>query len=184
MDTKMNELEKFVKTIESIANNSEELSIENQRRIVFEINRFLFCTHNGIGQTTELDGEQFQLFSNYHKYWKENYVDILSLYCDDEQCSKVADVLHSIYVKTEGRAFEEVYETYGLSRNQIFLIRILTANQDFNGSRNFKELADIYLEKPDIFIPDTIIDRPGDFISALNFSTLSQTDKRIDLSRM
>ena len=68
MDTKMNELEKFVKTIESIANNSEELSIENQRRIVFEINRFLFCTHNGIGQTTELDGEQFQLFSDYHKY--------------------------------------------------------------------------------------------------------------------
>ena len=152
MDTKMNELEKFVKTIESIANNSEELSIENQRRIVFEINRFLFCTHNGIGQTTELDGEQFQLFSDYHKYWKENYVDILSLYCDDEQCSKVADVLHSIYVKTEGRAFEEVYETYGLSRNQIFLIRILTANQDFNGSRNFKELADIYLEKPDMTI--------------------------------
>ena len=183
MDTKMNELEKFVKTIESIANNSEELSIENQRRIVFEINRFLFCTHNGIGQTTELDGEQFQLFSDYHKYWKENYVDILSLYCDDEQCSKVADVLHSIYVKTEGRAFEEVYETYGLSRNQIFLIRILTANQDFNGSRNFKELADIYLEKPDIFIPDTIIDRPGDFISALNFSTLSQTDKRIDFAK-
>ena len=179
----MNELEKFVKAIGSIANHSEELSIEDQRKIVFEINRFLFCTHTGIGQTTEFEGEQFQYFSDYHKYWKENYVDILSLYCDDEQCSKVADVLHRIYVKTEGRAFEEVYETCGLNRSQIFLIRILTANQDFNGSRNFKELADIYLKNPDIFIPDKIIDRPGDFISALNFSTLSQTDKRLDFAK-
>lgn len=174
----MNELERFIQKIQNITQGSEVLSIDKQRHIVYEINKFLFCTHDDIGTTMELDEEKFQFFSDYHKYWKNNYGDILSLSINEEQCEKVADVLHDLYVMTKGKVYEEIFDTFGLNRNQVFLIRILTANQDFNGSRDFKEQVDIYLENADVFNPDRIIEAPSEFIGKLKLSALSQTDKR------
>lgn len=179
----MNTLESFVRKIGDITNGSSELTIEQQRSVVTELNRLLFCTHENIGETTELEGEQFQYFSEYHKYWKENYEEILCLSTNDAQCEKVVDVLHGIYIQTEGLAFSEIYDTCGLNNDATFIVRILTANQDFNGSRVFSELAEIYKTNPQLFNPDTILEDPSGFISGINVSGLSQTDKRIDYAK-
>lgn len=102
---------------------------------------------------------------------------------DEEACLKVADVLHDMYVRTKGKAFSDIYDTNGLDNESIARVRLLTANQDFNGSRNFKELSDIYNDDNSIFDERYIFDDPEGFVKKIKVTKLSQNDKRVDYAK-
>ena len=69
----------------------------------------------------------------------------------EEACEKVADALYNVYVRTNGRAFKEIYETDDLSKEEVCRVRLLTANQDFRGSRKFKDLSKVFSDDPTLF---------------------------------
>lgn len=177
----MDELSRFISELRENTDNGE-LTIENTRFVVSKINEFLYTTHNDIGYTQKL-GDTFQYFSEFHKYWENNYKEILDVKISDEHCSLVAEKLHDIYVLTNGDAFSNVYDTKGLSPEAIAQVRFLTANQDFRGSRSFADFADIYLQDPAIFDADVINNDPEEFLKALKIQNLSQSDKRITYAR-
>ena len=177
----MTELEKFINDLKELT-PSEDIDIVTARKIVNEINKFLFTTHNDIGTVFAL-GRNYQYFSNFHKYWEKNYKDILNVVIDDEQCKKVAIELHNIFVRTKGKAFEDIYDTYGLNCKEICRVRFLTANQDFIGSRSFEDLTNRYKDDPSIFDVNIINDSPESFIKNIGISNLSQNDKRISYAK-
>ena len=57
----MTELEKFINGLKELT-PSEDIDIVTARRIVNEINKFLFTTHNDIGMVFAL-GRNYQYFS-------------------------------------------------------------------------------------------------------------------------
>lgn len=175
----MNELNRFVKKIVELYNvDSKAFNIETARKIVKEINTFLYTSPSNIGFVHELETD-FPYFSVFHKYWHLHHREILNLQISDKACEMVADSLHEVYVRTKGAAFSEIYDTNGLSDEDICRVRFLTANQDFRGSRNFKELSDVFLSDPAIFDEKHIFDSPDDFIKSIGITNLSQNDKRI-----
>ena len=178
----MNELEVLMSRFRDICAENTELSIEQQREIVEELNNFFFTTHDGLGSINCL-GRDFPFFSDFHKYWHEHYEDILNIRICDDNCQKVADALHEVYSRTSGRAFTEVYDTCGLSPREVCQIRFLTANQDFNGSRNFSDLAERYLIDPSSFSVHQINQDPDAFIKTISVTKLSQTDKRANYAK-
>ena len=147
---KMTELDNFVSKIRSISGNDGIMNIVTARKIVKEINEFLYTKYDDIGTVREL-GQDLQFFSDFHKYWHAHHREILNLQIDDASCERVADALHNVYVRTNGQAFHEIYDTNGLSNEDICRVRFLTANQDFRGSRNFVELSEIFLMLLSIF---------------------------------
>jgi hypothetical protein len=174
----MTDLDNFIQKLKSLcSSDGEQLSIESARAVVSEINRFLYTTYDGIGTVNAL-GNEWQFFSEFHRFWNENHRDILDLKINDDTCKSVADALHDIYVRTSGRAFSEVYDTNGLSAEEICRVRMLTANQDFRGSRNFMELSEIYRDDPTSFDVHTIFDDPANFVRLIGGTNLSQNDKR------
>lgn len=178
----MNELECFLSKLNAAFNKDSELSIEESRKVICEINSFLFTNYDGIGTTEEL-GDDYEYFSEFHKYWKQHHKEILDIQIDDANCEKVADVLHSVYVKTNGKAFSDVYDINGLSKDEVCRVRFLTANQDFRGSRSFKDYAKLYKTDPDLFEPDFIVRSPELFIEKIGATQLSQTDKRVSYAK-
>ncbi|WP_051635191.1 hypothetical protein [Selenomonas sp. ND2010] len=179
----MSELKDFIEAIASIAaqGNVDE-NINLARQTVKELNRFLYNTHDGIGTTYELAKNRAYI-SDFHKYWHKHHKEILNLQIDESSCTLVADVLHSVFIRTSGKAFGYVYDRCGLSDEEVCHVRFLTANQDFRGSRSFAELAAIYKRTPDIFNLKSISNNPQQFLNAINVSSLSQTDKRITFAK-
>lgn len=153
------------------------LDISGAREIVRIINDFLYTTHDGIG-TIETLGQTFDYFSEFHKFWHENYSEILDCKIDDNVCEKVAEALHGIYMITDGKAFSEIWDKCGLSDEDVCRVRLFTANQDFRGSLDFATLANKFNYDPTIFDEDKIIDDPDGFIADIGLSNKSQTDKR------
>lgn len=179
----MDELNCFAAQIADLYNgNSGEIDLPTSRMIVKEINTFLYTSPSNIGFVYEL-GQTFPYFSAFHKYWHLHHKEILNLQISDEACEKVADSLHEVYVRTQGKAFAEIYDTNGLSPENICRVRLLTANQDFRGSRNFKDLSEVFLEDPTIFDETLIVDSPEDFIKSIGITNLSQNDKRARYAR-
>lgn len=176
----MNELEKFAEHITSFYKHP--LDVDSARKIISEINKFLYTTNSGLGLVTEL-GQQFQYFSAFHKFWCEHHREILDLQISREACEKVADELHNVFVRTDGKAFKELYETNGLNREEICRVRFLTANQDFRGSRKFTELANRFIDDPTIFDEHYIFENPEDFVKSIGVTNLSQSDKRIQYAK-
>ena len=109
----MRELEKFVKRLTALYNRP--LDISGARKIVNEINRFLYTFNSNVGVVSEL-GQEFQYFSAFHKFWHQQHKEILDLQISDEACEKVADALYDVYIRTKGKAFEEIYDTNGLNK--------------------------------------------------------------------
>ncbi len=171
----MDELEIFVRDLKNIAYNVSDIG--TAREVISKINEFLYNTHEDIGTVTAL-GESFTYLSEFHKYWHKNYKDILGLKVETGACEAVAKALHEVYIRTNGRAFKEIYDTFGLKDEEICLVRLLTANQDFRGSRSFKELADIYISDPSVFDIKEVYNSPENFIKDIDATSLSQTDKR------
>lgn len=178
----MNELEYFVKKIKELTNGLEELTIEKQRAIISEINEFLFNYYDGIGTTNKLGVDRL-FVSDFHKYWKNNHKAILELNIDEGKCTEAAKILHEVYIRTGGKAFTEIYDTYGLKNEEVCRVRLLTANQDFRGSRSFKELATLYKENKTIFDEKYIVNNPSEFVSLIETIKLSQGDKRVNFAR-
>ena len=176
----MEELERFLQQITSLY--KYPLNITDARKIVNEINSFLYTSNSNLGFVSEL-GQSFPYFSAFHKFWHLHHKEILNLTISDEASEKVSDVLHDVYIRTKGRAFKEIYETNGLNKEEICRVRLLTANQDFRGSRNFKEISDVFLDDPTLFDEYSIVDNPEDFVKSLGITNLSQNDKRIQLAK-
>ncbi len=177
----MDELSSFVKKIKGFSSQlNSNIPIEQARQIILELNNFLF-TYKDIEFIESNSGSIY--FSEFHKYWHNHHKEILNASVDETKCSKVADALHNVYLQTQGKAFSEIWDTYGLKKDEVCTIRLLTANQDFNGSREFKELADVYNIDNSIFDIDIIEKDPAEFTKKIKVAKLSQNDKRIDYAR-
>lgn len=178
----MREFETFCNSIKKMVESHPQMDIEGARKIVSVINEFLYTTHEEIG-SIEKFGMTFDFFSDFHKFWHNNHKEILDCTIDDEKCEKVADSLHNVYVTTNGNAFRSVWNTCGLTNEQVCRIRFLTANQDFRGSRNFSDLAQVFESDNSIFDENNIKEEPLSFLSSINVGGLSQNDKRINYAK-
>ncbi len=174
----MDALSNFQHVISQISTGEENLTIEQAREVVRQLNEFLYCTNPNETEQARALGSVWNYLSDFHKYWEQHHQQILDCKIDDEKCEQVADALHGVYVLTKGKAYTNIYPTAGLTKEQICQVRLLTANQDFRGSRNFIELAEIFYDDPSIFDVQSIADDPSAFVRSLKISNLSQTDKR------
>lgn len=174
----MKELENFYNKLCEITDCNTELTIDSARKIVQQINEFLFTNYEGIGNTQAL-GETFQYLSEFHKFWETYHKEILDIKIDEIQCEKVVDALIPIYDLTEGSAFKEVYDTGNLTPEEICKIRFLTANQEFRTSIGFSDFAKLYDSDNGVFDIQVINANPQAFLASLGLSGLSQSDKRI-----
>lgn len=174
-------MQNFYDNLEKIY-GSEKTELEKSRLAIKTINEFLYTTSDELGETFILD-QNYKYFSEFHKFWHSNYKEILDLKIDENTCTKVAEVLHDVFIRTNGRVFTEVWDTQGLSNEEICRVRLLTANQDFRGSRSFQELAQIYKNDPLIFDENNIQVSPDNFINNINTASLSQNDKRINFAK-
>lgn len=179
----MDALSNFYQNLSQISITKDELTIEQAREVVKQINEFLYCTNPNETEKIEAFGSVWNYLSDFHKYWEQQHQQILDCKIDEIQCERVADALHEVYIRTRGKAFTEIYDTCGLTNEQVCRVRILTANQDFRGSRSFRDLAEIYEDDPSIFEPIFIAENPSSFTNALGLSNLSQNDKRISYAK-
>ena len=173
----MDELSTFIEEIKTNTSDGK-LSIDEARYVVSKINEFLYTKYHDVGTTKALE-QTFSYFSDFHKYWENHYKEILNVHIDETQCEKVAEALHDVFINTNGSAFKETFDTQGLPDETVCRIRFLTANQDFRGSRNFSEFAEIYSQDPAIFDEEVIFNDPENFLKALRIQNLSQSDKRL-----
>ncbi len=158
--------------------HKDDLDITEQQQVIARINEYLYTNYEGIGTTHALDDE-FEYFSEFHKYWEKYHRQILNPQIDERQCVIIANCLHDIYVKYGESTFKELYDTHSLKNEEICKIRLFTANQDFRGSREFGDFATIYNQDPSIFHVQFIYENPEKFVGHLKLGTLSQGDKRI-----
>jgi len=180
----MDELFNFCQKISSLCSDTL-WNISKARDVVTEINNFLYTNYDGIGTTKAL-GSTFDYFSDFHKYWEQNYKEILGCTIVESKCEKVAEALHEVCVNTKGTAFASVsseYEMSGLKDEEICKIRLLTANQDFRKSISFEQLVNVYKEDPTVFDELFIKSDPEGFLSAIGINRLSQNDKRTKYAR-
>lgn len=178
----MQEFISFCNTIKKLVDSHPQMNIDGARKIVCAINEYLYTTHEQIG-TLEKLGITFDFFSDFHKFWHNHHEEILSCTIDEANCEKVADSLHNVYSATKGNAFKSVWDTCGLTHEQVCRIRLLTANQDFRGSRNFSDLAQIYEIDNTIFDENNIKEDPQEFLKSIKVGELSQNDKRINYAK-
>lgn len=173
----MDELSEFCKRVKESVQHDSQLSVDEARKMVKQMNEFLYTKYEGIGKLAAL-GDSFDYFSDFHKYWERNYKIILDCKVDDSQCMRVAHALHSEFVRTEGRAFTSLYGTCYLSEEEVCRVRFLTANQDFRGSLSFSDLAEVYKADQSVFDEFNILEAPADFLRKIGVTNLSQNDKR------
>lgn len=180
----MNEMENFVDQLLSFAqrDTNSKLTISSIQKIIKEMNSFLYTKSGKIGKTN-IWGESFEYLSDFHKFWEENHKVILNAKIIEEQCRKVANSLHDVFVRTKGKVFSQVWSTGNVSNENICKIRFLTANQDFRGSRNFQEFLDVFNTDNSVFDVRKINEDPDDFVKSIKISNLSQNDKRISYAQ-
>ncbi|MBI3753667.1 MAG: hypothetical protein HY266_06455 [Deltaproteobacteria bacterium] len=157
---------------------SRNLSIDEIRFVISKINEYFYTNYEGIGHTNILD-DDFEYFSEFHKFWEKYHKEILNPQIDDSQCSLVANVLHDVFIKYGRPPFYELYNTHALTAEEICKIRYFSANQDFRGSRDFEDLFEIYKDDPSVFDKENINQNPEDFLKNIGITSLSQNDKRV-----
>lgn len=179
----MDELQCFVHRLCSLADYAtDEMPVENARGVIELLNDFLYTSYDGIGTVHELEQDR-PFVSDLHRYWNRNHDAILDLRVNSEACEKVAECLHDAWVRTDGKAFSELYDTCGLDPESVCRVRLFTANQDFNTSLDFKKFAAAYKKDKRLFDERWILDNPETFLSALKLGSLSQTDKRVKYAK-
>lgn len=179
----MDALSAFYRKLSQISIEKEDLTIEQAREVIKLINEFLYCSNPAETDTINIFGNAWKYISDFHKYWEKQHKNILDCQINEVKCEQVADALHQVYITTKGKAFSDIYDTCGLTPEQVCQVRMLTANQDFRGSRNFNELAEIYIGDHSIFDAESISKEPESFVKALKLSNLSQNDKRISYAK-
>ena len=178
----MDKLSNFCSEIKDVIGEADTLSVTDARKVVKSINDFLYTNYPNIGTIWEL-GEYREYFSDFHKFWHHHHKEILGCTIDNAICERVADSLHSVYTATNGDAFRYVWNTCGLTNEQVCRIRFLTANQDFRGSRSFSDLARVFESDNTIFDENNIKEEPVDFLRSIDVGGLSQNDKRINYAK-
>lgn len=161
--------------IKSILEHSD---IQEQKKTLKNINQYFYTNYKGIGKIKVFD-QEFEYFSDFHKFWEKNHKKILNPTIQEDKCESVADVLHDLFVKYGENIFLELYDTLDLTKEEICKVRLFTANQDFRGSRNFSEFAEIYRSDPSVFDIKFILEEPQTFLAKLQLQGLSQSDKRL-----
>ncbi|NQS97329.1 MAG: hypothetical protein HQ591_02635 [candidate division Zixibacteria bacterium] len=176
-------MENFNEFFKSILRNSglsllRDLNIPEIRQIISKINEYFYTNYEGIGYTYELN-DYYEYFSEFHKFWEKYHKEIINPRIDEISCEKIANVLHNLYQEYGKKLFYELYETYSLQPEDICRIRYFSANQDFRGTRSFKDLFKKYIDDPSIFDTFNINNNPEDFPKNIKLTSLSQSDKRV-----
>jgi hypothetical protein len=154
--------------------------VQISQRFLKEINKYFYQTSSGIG-VTEVGGETFQYFSEFHRFWQDHHREILNPRINSSQAKKAAEGL-SRAVRQFGTAILSVtHETHGLPSAAMAQVRFFTANQDFREPP--KDPYGKYLEDATRFDPGDIYNDPEGFLKFIGATKLSQNDKRIDFAK-
>jgi hypothetical protein len=154
--------------------------VQVAQRFLTRINQFFFQTYSGIGNT-ELDGEEYQYFSEFHKFWEKHHKEILNPRINRENARKAAECL-SLAVKKYGKGILSInHQTHGLPSAAIAQVRFFTANQDFR--KPPKDPYGAYLKDATRFDATEISENPEEFLRFIGSTRLSQSDKRFDFAR-
>ncbi|MDG7037138.1 MAG: hypothetical protein JRM72_07120 [Nitrososphaerota archaeon] len=163
--------------------NKRWMSIDEKGRLLSKLNAFLYQTYEGIGTTTELDNEEFNYFSDFHKYWKAHHQEILGIeVAPPSKCRDVALVLDKIHREQGDSIYELPSKTDNLSIEQIAEVRFFTANQDFRASIS-KDIYETIIAKYPDFGKESVAKSPEDFLKEIGVTNLSQTDKRSQFAK-
>jgi hypothetical protein len=154
--------------------------IQIAQRFLKGINEFFFQTYSGIG-TTQLDGEEYQYFSQFHQFWENHHQEILNPRINREQAKKAAECF-SEAIKLYGKGILGInHQTHGLPLPAIAQVRFFTANQDFREPP--KDPYGTYLKDSTRFDASEIGKNPEGFLNFIGATRLSQSDKRFDFAR-
>lgn len=171
----MNEFyEKLLNPLQRYAEG--EISLEMIRNSLKVINQYFFNTHKDIGFTQK--GDTTPYFSEFHKLWETKAEEIVAPFLDEGKCIALAEVFHQLKIKYGDKLFMTQRDLTGISLDEFALIRFLTANQDFRGSRSTKDIIVLYRQDPTLFDISTIAQNSATFLKKLGISQLSQNDKR------
>lgn len=91
----MNEFNNLVNAIKGIMEASTTFDIYAARKIVQLINKFQNTRYGGIVSIEVLEKE-YANFSDFLKFWHNNYEQIIGCEINDSVCEKVAVALHDI----------------------------------------------------------------------------------------
>lgn len=181
----MSQLDSFVSAIDEIAKNNhgKPLDTDSARAVVSEINNFLFVSDESNTRFTKgaEDGKSEPFFSRYHEYWEANFEDLLNIEVDERQCMQVAEALHEAFVRNPAdfNKINELFSIEDLADGDKWLIRFLTANQDFKKPLDYVAIAKKWKDDPGRYKIDDIRKDPSGFLHDLGLSTNSQLEKRI-----
>ena len=170
--------ENFTRQLQQYA--SGEISLADVRNVMRAINEFFYTTYRDIGTVSALE-QDFQYFSDFHKFWKEHHVEILDFQIMEVKCAAVANILHHIRSRYSDEPFEVTLDTANLPPEAIAQVRYFTANQDFRlplGAQFIK-----YREDCSQFDAATIYQRPVAFLEYFELTGASQNDKRSDYAK-
>lgn len=154
--------------------------VEAERVILSKVNTYFYQTHRGIG-TTRFNEEEYEYFSEFHRYWQAHYQDILDLKIDLLQASRAAEGLAAAVSKYGRKILAIAQDTRGLAKQAVAQVRFFSASQDFRAPP--ENPYEKYLEDPTIFEPTQIESDPERLLKSLGSSRLSQNDKRIDFAK-
>lgn len=171
-------LKDFINEFLKIFNIEEKeiISIEQERKVISLLNKFLYSNYEGIGHTYAL-GKHFEYVSDFHKYWEKQHQIVLNPTINSEKCEQIGDILHNLYLESKNH-FYKIYETKGLSKEVICQIRYFSASQDFKMDFDIESLFELYKVKPYLFDKQFVFENPETFIKETGF-TMEQRDKRI-----
>ncbi|MGB7532604.1 MAG: hypothetical protein WA977_06460 [Halobacteriota archaeon] len=154
--------------------------VQLAQKFLEKLNEYFFQTYEGIGITT-FNNDEFQYFSEFHKFWEAHHQEILNVQIDRKQAQLAAQALSNATRKYGREIFRVTRDTLGLHPQAIAQVRFLTANQDFR--KPPENQFEKYLEDPTGFNAEEIADVPEDFLKFLDMTQLSQTDKRLNFAR-
>jgi hypothetical protein len=154
--------------------------VQLAKHFLESLNGYFFQTYEGIG-TTSFDGEEFRYFSDFHKFWEAHHKEVLNVKVDRGNARLVAEGLQAAVKQYSSRILAITHQTHGLKPDDLAKVRFLTANQDFGvpPENQFTK----YLEDETQFDPAIVVQDPEGFLSFMEITKQSQSDKRIDYAR-
>ena len=154
--------------------------IQLAQRFLTLANRFFFQTSDQIG-LTDFDGEEFQYFSEFHRFWETNHQRIINCRIDRGQARLAAEAFIDTLENHGHEIFELNHNLHGLTVQQLAQVRFFTASQDFRQPPE-NQFA-IFLEQPEVFERQAVQEDPDAFLGSMGLNRLSQSDKRRDFAK-
>lgn len=154
--------------------------IEIAQNFLRGVNGFFFQTYSNIG-TTKFDEEEFQYFSEFHKFWEKHHQEILNPRINRVQARQAAECLSKAVKRYGNDILLVTHKTHGVSKAAIAQVRFFTANQDFREPP--KDPYGAYLKDSARFDAIEVYKDPEGFLKFIGATRLSQSDKRFDFAR-